>query len=50
MFISEFDDENNVKNKDKWFMFTEDEQKLMEDYVTKRYGVHRTNYFYVTLS
>ena len=36
MFISEFDNENTVKNKDKWFMFTEDEQNVIEDHVTKR--------------
>ena len=36
MFLSEFVDENRTKNKDMWFMFTEDEHKVVEDYVTSR--------------
>ncbi|KAM0824845.1 hypothetical protein ACQ4PT_069938 [Festuca glaucescens] len=32
----EFDDENTVKNKDKWFMFTEVEQKIIKDHLAKR--------------
>ncbi|KAM0896926.1 hypothetical protein ACQ4PT_022913 [Festuca glaucescens] len=31
----EFDDENTVKNKDKWFMFTEEEQKIIKDHLAK---------------
>ncbi|XP_037445924.1 uncharacterized protein LOC119315400 isoform X2 [Triticum dicoccoides] len=30
----EFDEENRTKNKDMWFMFTEDEHKVVEDHVT----------------
>uniref|UniRef100_A0ACD5Z6B5 Uncharacterized protein n=1 Tax=Avena sativa TaxID=4498 RepID=A0ACD5Z6B5_AVESA len=32
----EFDDENTVNNNDKWFMFTEEEQKVIEDHLAKR--------------
>ncbi|KAM3240283.1 hypothetical protein ACQJBY_053768 [Aegilops geniculata] len=32
----EFVDENRTKNKDIWFMFTEDEHKIVEDHVTTR--------------
>jgi hypothetical protein len=36
MFMSEFDDENTVKNNDKWFMFTDEEQKIIKDHLAKR--------------
>jgi hypothetical protein len=36
MFMSEFDDENIVKNNDKWFMFTDEEQKIIKDHLAKR--------------
>uniref|UniRef100_A0ACD5V5J7 Uncharacterized protein n=1 Tax=Avena sativa TaxID=4498 RepID=A0ACD5V5J7_AVESA len=32
----EFDDENTVNNNDKWFMFTKEEQKVIEDHLAKR--------------
>ena len=36
MFMSEFDKEATMKNQDKWFMFSEDEQKVVENHVTTR--------------
>jgi TRAP-type C4-dicarboxylate transport system substrate-binding protein len=36
MFISEFDYENTVMNKDKWFMFTDEEQEIVKDHFGKR--------------
>jgi hypothetical protein len=36
MFITEFADENTLKNKDKWFMFPQDQQKVIEDKLSKR--------------
>lgn len=32
----EFDNEATMKNQDKWFMFSEDEQKVVENHVTTR--------------
>jgi hypothetical protein len=34
--MSEFDDENTVKNNDKWFMFTDEEQEIIKDHFGKR--------------
>jgi hypothetical protein len=36
MFVSELDSENIIGNKDKWFMFTEDEEKVIIDHVVRR--------------
>ncbi|XP_044953790.1 uncharacterized protein LOC123403953 isoform X1 [Hordeum vulgare subsp. vulgare] len=40
----EFDEENRTKNKDMWFMFTEDEHKVVEDHVTTRSRRLRRNH------
>jgi len=36
MFMSEYGDDELLANKDKWFMFTEDEEKLIEEYIATR--------------
>ncbi|PNT67011.1 hypothetical protein BRADI_3g19616v3 [Brachypodium distachyon] len=41
---SELDDKNTMMNESKWFMFTEDEQKVFEDYVTTRLQRKRKNH------
>lgn len=43
----EFDEENRTKNKDMWFMFTEDEHKVVEDHVTTRSRRLRRNHNWV---
>lgn len=36
MFVSEVDTDDLMGNKDNWFMFTEDEEKVIEDHVATR--------------
>ncbi|KQJ95886.1 hypothetical protein BRADI_3g19605v3 [Brachypodium distachyon] len=43
MCQAELDDKNTTMNKGRWFIFTEDEQKVVEDYVTTRLQRKRKN-------
>jgi hypothetical protein len=36
MFISEYGGDELMANKDKWFMFTEDEEKIIEKHLATR--------------
>lgn len=36
MFVPEYGDDELMANKDKWFMFTEDEEKVIEEHVATR--------------
>jgi len=36
ILLQEYGDDELLANKDKWFMFTEDEEKLIEEYIATR--------------
>ncbi|KAG8075905.1 hypothetical protein GUJ93_ZPchr0006g44318 [Zizania palustris] len=35
MMLQDFDTDDSMENKDKWFVLNEDEHKMVEDYVSK---------------